>query len=245
MEAGWELRDRTKPARSGCLLLLVNPYCKQITGTMSDFIPMGETSDPNRASQHSSRVVETLRRSLSPSTLEIWGDSILGGGRVLEVSRRYSGLVIRDLSLPSSTVSPNALVNSYDIEDTALSITDNIINFDINTKTDNDAVTNNSDANTGGWLSSNKRAHRHAIAQHLATSAVEKPPTSHPRVSVELARTTLETKASDEPSAGAGGGSCGSLTHCVDSSLGECVPEATFLERCGRALDEKRSFWRK
>lgn len=44
---------------------------------MSDFIPMGETSDPNRASQHSSRVVETLRRSLSPSTLEIWGDSIL------------------------------------------------------------------------------------------------------------------------------------------------------------------------
>ncbi|KAI0973540.1 hypothetical protein F4678DRAFT_486734 [Xylaria arbuscula] len=163
---------------------------------------------------------------------------------------RYSGLVIRDFSLPLATVSPNALVNPYGAEDATFStggftdVNTNTIT-DANAETDADTITTNSDAHTGGWLWSHKRAHRRAISRYIAAAVVENPLAPHVRGSTESARTITETKASDGASAGVGVDGTDRVTQRVDTPVGQCLPKTTFLERCGKALNKKRSFWKK
>ncbi|KAI0427597.1 hypothetical protein F5Y09DRAFT_344559 [Xylaria sp. FL1042] len=172
------------------------------------------------------------------------------GGRVFGVSKRHSELVIRDFSLPSSIASPNALVNPYDIE-VAIVAPESIADAHISTYAkvttylETDANTDGFGAETGGggWLASNKQAHRRAIAQYLAAAVDKTPATLHPSASIESVATITETRAFDNVSATAGIGD--SIVSCVGSSDGESTPKATFLERCGKALNKKRSFWKK
>ncbi|KAI1295306.1 hypothetical protein F5Y03DRAFT_371951 [Xylaria venustula] len=145
-------------------------------------------------------------------------------------------------------VSPNALFNPYEAEDATFSMektTDINTNADTNAETDADTITTNSDADIGGWLWSNKRAHRRAIARYIAAAAVEDPPTPRIRVSAESAHTITETGASDGASAGVRVDDIYSAPQRVETPVGQCLPNTTFLERCGKALNKKRSFWKK
>ncbi|KAI1349812.1 hypothetical protein F5Y01DRAFT_326979 [Xylaria sp. FL0043] len=170
------------------------------------------------------------------------------GARALGVSKRHSSLVIRDFSLPSSTASPNALANPYEVEvatSEAESITDTHISS-TNTEADTDIETNpnsdKSDTDTGGWLASHKQAHRRAITQYLATTSDKTSSTLHPCASTESTAAVTENKASEKDSAAAK--NSGSITPRVGTSGRESPQKATFMERCGKALHKKRSFWK-
>ncbi|KAI3339412.1 hypothetical protein F4824DRAFT_498098 [Ustulina deusta] len=160
-----------------------------------------------------------------------------------------SGLVIRDFSLSLLEASPNALVNPYDFEVTtakAEGITD--INAHTNkyaeseSDGDSDTITNNADADTGGWLASHKRAHQRAVAQCLAAAGIETPPILRLRANVEPARMAADVESCGGSSAEA---EAGGVARLVGPSDGERLPKKSFLERCGKALKKKRSFWKK
>ncbi|KAI0802953.1 hypothetical protein GGR55DRAFT_700275 [Xylaria sp. FL0064] len=170
------------------------------------------------------------------------------GARALGVSKRHSSLVIRDFSLSSSTASPNALANPYEAEvatSEAESITDTHIsstNTEANTDIETNPNSDKSDTDTGGWLASHKQAHRRAIAQYLATTTDKTPSTLHPCASTESTAAVTENRASDKDSAAAKNRD--SITRRVGSSGHESPHKATFMERCGKALYKKRSFWK-
>ncbi|KAI1276238.1 hypothetical protein F5Y07DRAFT_408424 [Xylaria sp. FL0933] len=124
------------------------------------------------------------------------------------------------------------------ITDTHISSTNTEANTDIETNPNSDK----SDTDTGGWLASHKQAHRRAIAQYLATTTDKTPSTFHPSVSTESTAAVTENKASDKDSAAAK--NSGSITPRVGSSGRESPHKATFMERCGKVLHKKRSFWK-
>ncbi|KAI1419490.1 hypothetical protein F5Y12DRAFT_793704 [Xylaria sp. FL1777] len=174
-----------------------------------------------------------------------------GVGCVLGASKRYSGLVIQDFSFPSSTASPNALVNPYDVEAIIFKadrITDTsaITNTETDTDTDTHITTYDRDNDTGGWLASHKRAHRRAIRHYLAAAAAYVKATSpNPEANTEVVSMAAETKTCDKDSAVAGVGGANDVARPVGFTGGDCLSKANFFERCGKVLNKKRSFWKK
>ncbi|KAI1742457.1 hypothetical protein F4680DRAFT_446022 [Xylaria scruposa] len=145
--------------------------------------------------------------------------------------------------------SSSILVNPYDIE-----------------ATDPYACTGDAD-DTGGWLTLHKRRHQRAFAPYLAgavaaVAAKRQSTRDDPlsRAQEEILRMALEFEAEAfdgnsvlTPTASSAQSTCipaGTSVTCgaADPSAmqsGERLPRASFLERCGKVLVRKRSFWKK
>ncbi|KAF2971863.1 hypothetical protein GQX73_g1673 [Xylaria multiplex] len=180
----------------------------------------------------------------------------IGAGRVLEDSKRYSG--VRDFSLPFSVACPNGLVNPYDVEFATKNFDMNSNTYTNNTDTDTDTATataaatatidSDSDDDTGGWLALHKRRHQRAIARYLAAAAAsEESPSQHASANVEPVGMENETQTfgTDSTTTKVSVASVASSDHPTASTDSERLPKASFLGRCGKALTKKRSFWKK
>ncbi|KAI0454626.1 hypothetical protein F5B21DRAFT_229081 [Xylaria acuta] len=159
-------------------------------------------------------------------------------------------MVVRGFSLRCPSGSSSALlVNPYDVETAdAFAYTD-------------------ADDDTGGWLALHKRRHQRAFAPYLAAASASaaaaanrRPTPDDPlsRAQAEILRMALEFEAetSDEnsvlaptepaaPPAAVGAEATGGVSGPPIITRGEWLPRASFLERCGKALARKRSFWKK
>ncbi|TGJ75332.1 hypothetical protein E0Z10_g11008 [Xylaria hypoxylon] len=136
-------------------------------------------------------------------------------------------------------VSPNALVNPYDVEFSTMHVDRNSNTYTNVTETDTATANSTTDDDTGGWLANHKRAHQRAIAQYLTATAAaaEKYPSHHSGAKgehVELARMATETGTCGGDSAVAVV-SVASGVACSDGPVAppdsECLPKASFLER--------------
>ncbi|KAI0418923.1 hypothetical protein F5X98DRAFT_373385 [Xylaria grammica] len=160
-------------------------------------------------------------------------------GRAFGVSKQHSRFAVRDFSLPSSTASPHALVDPYEAEFISTNVDNNSHTNAIKTNTRTATAITDTDGDVGGWLANHKRIHRHAIAQYLAADgAAEKAPSYRSHASVELKRMATKTST----------GGCNDAAAGSDRPAGpegdKPLPKASFMERCGKALKKKRSFWR-
>ncbi|KAI2631137.1 hypothetical protein GGS21DRAFT_544538 [Xylaria nigripes] len=138
----------------------------------------------------------------------------------------------------------------------------------------NEQVNNSPDTDDSGWMASHRRAHRLAAEQRLngISSTIPTTPTRAPgsaatynalnRAKFQLTRMANEAEAEASEKASMSGPASSiptrsSTTRGIESPLGSASyrgsggssygrpPKPSFLERCGKVLTKKRSFWKK
>ncbi|TRX90381.1 hypothetical protein FHL15_008746 [Xylaria flabelliformis] len=163
------------------------------------------------------------------------------------LTNRDQGMVVRDFSLPLSGPS-GVLVNPYDVE-----------------AANTYASTGDVD-DTGGWLVLHKQRHQRAFAPYLAAAvaaaakrhSTPDDPLSQAQAKIMRMALEFEAEGSDgnsvlAPTASTALSTCTpagtSVTGGVADPSATCIsqrlPKASFLERCGKVLVKKRSFWKK
>ncbi|KAI0867060.1 hypothetical protein F4860DRAFT_508558 [Xylaria cubensis] len=157
-------------------------------------------------------------------------------------------MVVRDFSLPLSGPS-SILVNPYNVE-----------------AADTYACTGDVD-DTGGWLVLHKQRHQRAFAPYLAAAVAaaaakrrSSPNDPLSRAQAEVLRMALEFEGEGSdgnsvlaPTAStvlstctpAGTSVTGGVADPSATCISERLPKASFLERCGKVLVKKRSFWKR
>ncbi|KAI0202795.1 hypothetical protein F4808DRAFT_59163 [Astrocystis sublimbata] len=179
--------------------------------------------------------------------------SISETGRAQEVTRRCSGMIVNDFSLASASRPAHTLLNPYDTE-----TADNCA----------DAGMDNTDLDIGGWLALHQRRHQRAFAPYMAAAAkaagkrAVSPDNPLSRAHAEILRMALDFEAenrNENPNSAASGSTALSSSARKGSpspggatdpppragSLGERNPRSSFLDRCGKVIVRKRSFWRR
>ncbi|KAJ2988324.1 hypothetical protein NUW58_g4041 [Xylaria curta] len=122
------------------------------------------------------------------------------------------------------------------------------------------------DDDTGGWLALHKRRHQRAFTPYLAaalsraprprsaTNALSRAQAEILRMALELEDDVSDVHSDPTPAAPALYPSASEVAEVAELDIvrevvshpaGILVPKSSFLERCGKVLAKKRSFWRK